>query len=103
MLPATAKPFPSKDYSLTGKDTARAIESGLAEADWYSPAVSKEEMRELLTRRDWPGIRDTLLWFALIIGSGWVACRGWFAGNPWAIVPFLAYGTLYASSSDSRW
>jgi Na(+)-translocating NADH:ubiquinone oxidoreductase F subunit len=98
-----AKPIPSKDYGLTGNDTALAIERGLAEADWYSPPVPKERMHELLERRDWPAVRDTILWFALIIGSGWVAYGWWSVGNPWAIVPFLVYGTLYASSSDSRW
>jgi Na+-transporting NADH:ubiquinone oxidoreductase subunit F len=103
MLMPLASPNPSKDYSLTGKDTALAIEKGLAEAAWYCPPVPKEKMRELLQRRDWPAVCDTLLWFALIIGSGSVAYRWWSAGNPWAFVPFLMYGTLYASSSDSRW
>ena len=55
------------DYSLVGKDTVQAIEKGLAEATWYASPVPKQEMRELLERRDGPAIRDTLLWFALII------------------------------------
>ena len=58
------------DYSLVGKDTALAIERGLAEAKWYTSPVPKAKMRELLERRDGPAIRDTLIWFALIIGSG---------------------------------
>ena len=91
------------DYSLVGKDTAAAIEKGLAEATWYTSPVPKEQMRELLQRRDWPAVRDTLLWFALIIGSGWLGCHLWLAGNTWAVVPFLIYGVLYASTSDSRW
>ena len=49
------------DYSLVGKDTAAAIENGLAEATWYASPVPKQEMRELLERRDGPAIRDTLL------------------------------------------
>ena len=40
------------DYSLVGKDTAHAIEKGLAEATWYASPVPKEQMRELLKRRD---------------------------------------------------
>ena len=103
MLIPLATPTLVKDYSLTGKDTGLAIERGLAEATWYCPPVPKEKMHELLERRDLPAIRDTTLWFALIIGSGWVAYRLWCVGNPWAVVPFLLYGTLYASSSDSRW
>src|SRR5208283_1463320 len=58
------------DYSLVGKDTALAIQKGLAEATWYTSPVPREKLRELLERRDGPAIRDTLLWFALILGSG---------------------------------
>jgi MocE subfamily Rieske [2Fe-2S] domain protein len=86
-----------------GKDTARAIEEGLAEATWYASPVAREEMRELLERRDGPAIRDTLLWFALIIGSGVCGFMLWGLGSWWAILPFMVYGALYASTSDSRW
>ncbi|MDD5351474.1 MAG: NADH:ubiquinone reductase (Na(+)-transporting) subunit F, partial [Chthoniobacteraceae bacterium] len=48
-----------------------------------------------------PAIRDTLLWFALILGSGAAAFMLW--GTWWAILPFAIYGVLYASTSDSRW
>jgi len=91
------------DYSLTGANTARAIEQGLAEAQWYTCPVPKVEMRKLLQRRDGPAIRDTLLWFALLIGLG--ACGGvlWLHHSLWAIIPFLLYGVLYGSTSDSRW
>ena len=89
------------DYSLVGRDTTRAIEKGLAEARWYASPVPKEKMRELLERRDGPAIRDTLLWFALIIGSG--VCGFLLWGSWWAAVPFLVYGVLFASTSDSRW
>lgn len=91
------------DYSLVGKDTTLAIEKGLAEATWYTSPVPRDKMRELLQRRDWPAIRDTLLWFALILGSGWVAYELWEARSWWAVVPFMIYGVLYASTSDSRW
>jgi Na+-transporting NADH:ubiquinone oxidoreductase subunit F len=75
----------------------------LAEATWYTSPVSKETMRELLQRRDGPAIRDTLLWFALIIGLGWAGYQLWQAGSWWAALPFMIYGVLYASTSDSRW
>ena len=91
------------DYSLVGKDTSVAIERGLAEASWYTSPVSKETMRELLQRRDGPAIRDTLLWFALIIGSGWAGYQLWQAGSWWAALPFMIYGVLYASTSDASW
>jgi len=91
------------DYSLVGKDSVAAIEKGLAETTWYACPVSKDSMRELLSRRDGPAVRDTILWFALILGSGWAGFRLWQAGSWWAIVPFMVYGVLYASTSDSRW
>jgi MocE subfamily Rieske [2Fe-2S] domain protein len=89
------------DYSLVGKDTALAIEKGLADAKWYTSPVPKEKMRELLERRDGPAIRDTLLWFALLFIFGTSGFLLW--GSWWAIIPFAIYGVLYASVSDSRW
>ena len=89
------------DYSLVGQDTAAAIEKGLAEARWYAPPVPKAKLRELLERSDGRAIRDTLLWFALLVGSA--VCGGILWGSWWAILPFLVYGVLYASTSDSRW
>jgi Na+-transporting NADH:ubiquinone oxidoreductase subunit F len=89
------------DYSLTGANARRAIERGLAEADWYTCPVPREHMRQLLERRDGPAIRDTLVWFALLASAG---CAGWMLwGSWWAVIPFAIYGVIYASTSDSRW
>ena len=94
------------DYSLTGANTARAIEQGLAEAQWYTCPVPKAEMRKLLQRRDGPAIRDTIIWFGLLIGFGlWVYAwwgNAWYP-SPWAIIPLLLYGVIYGTTSDSRW
>ncbi len=89
------------DYSLTGKDAALAIEKGLAEATWYTSPVPKEKMRDLLRRRDGPAIRDTILWFALLIGMGIWGYYWW--GHWYAILPFAIYCVIYGSTSDSRW
>ena len=89
------------DYSLTGLNSTLAVERGLAEADWYQSAVPRETMRSLLERRDGPAIRDTILWFVLIFGFGFVSYRLW--GTWWALIPYLLYSVLYASTSDSRW
>ena len=32
------------DYSLVGKDTARAVEQGLAEATWYASPVDRKSV-----------------------------------------------------------
>ena len=101
MPPAAVTPAPHLDYSLTGVNAATAVERGLAEADWYQCPVPRAEMRKLLERRDGPAICDTLLWFALILGSGYATHALW--GSWWAILPYFVYATLYASTSDSRW
>ena len=95
------EPIPNPDYSLTGVNAALAIEKGLAEADWYQCPVPREKMRELLVRRDGPAIRDTILWFAILIGSGVLTWRLW--GAWWAALPYIVYAVFYGTSSDSRW
>jgi Na+-transporting NADH:ubiquinone oxidoreductase subunit F len=101
-MPAT-QAIRLNDYSLVGNNTVLAIQRGLAEATWYTSPVPKEKMRELLGRKDGPAIRDTVLWFALIFVSGYAGYRLWQAGSWWAVIPFMIYGVLYASTSDSRW
>ena len=95
------KPPTTLDYSLTGVNSTMAVEKGLAEAEWYQSAVPREAMRGLLQRRDGPGIRDTILWFSLILGAGFLTYALW--GSWWAILPYMVYSVLYASTSDSRW
>lgn len=90
-----------EDYSLGGKNAELAARHGLAEATWYRSPIPRDTMRELLERRDSQAIRDTLLWFFLLGLFGYGGYQLW--GSVWAILPFAAYGVLYASSSDSRW
>src|SRR6185437_13605340 len=94
-------PIPRPDYSLTGVNAALAVEKGLAEADWYQCPVPRDVMRQLLVRRDGPAIRDTILWFVLLIGSGYATWRLW--GTWWAVLPYIIYSVIYATTSDSRW
>jgi MocE subfamily Rieske [2Fe-2S] domain protein len=98
---STSNTFELRDYRLTGRDTVKAIQAGLAEATWYTSPVPRETLRELLERKDGPAIRDTAIWLVLIIGSGAAGFALW--GSWWAIIPFMVYGVLYASTSDSRW
>ncbi len=96
-----AQPGAKLDYSLTGVNAALAVEKGLAEAEWYQCPVPRETMRKLLERRDGPAIRDTLLWFTLILGFGYATYALW--GTWWVLLPYAVYAMLYASTSDSRW
>ncbi|WP_438480692.1 NADH:ubiquinone reductase (Na(+)-transporting) subunit F [Oleiharenicola lentus] len=98
---STLRPPTKLDYSLTGESAARAIERGLAEAEWYQTPVPRATMRKLLERRDGPAIRDTLIWFGLILGAAYATWALW--GSWWAAIPYLIYATLYASTADSRW
>ncbi|MCC2686752.1 MAG: fatty acid desaturase [Paenibacillaceae bacterium] len=90
-----------RDYRLNGPENKRAQDRGLAEAMWYKSPVPRERLRELMTRKNGPAIRDTLLGFLVLIGAGILACYSW--GTWWAIPAFLLYGTIYASTGDSRW
>lgn len=96
-----ARPPLHLDYSLTGENARRAIELGLAEADWYQCPVPRHALRALLGRKDGPAIRDTILWFALLGLSGWATVAFW--GTWWVILPYSLYAILYATASDSRW
>ncbi len=90
-----------RDYSLVGKEAQHAITSGLADAQWYQTPIPRAQMNELLIRKDWPAIRDTVIWLMLISGSGYLFYIWW---GTWLAVPaYIVYSLLYASSSDSRW
>lgn len=54
--------YKMKDYSLSGESAKKAIESGLASAEWYHSEVPRPTMKELMQRRDGPAIRDTVIW-----------------------------------------
>ena len=90
-----------RDYSLIGRDTRFAVESGLAAAEWYHTDIPRKDMKALMKRSDGPAIRDTVVWLGLLVAA---AAGGiWFWGT-WRCVPFFfVYGVLYGSASDSRW
>jgi len=90
-----------RDYSLVGESTQKAIETGLASAEWYHTDVSRKAMKELMQRSDGPAFRDTIIWFAAILGSALGGIHFW--GSWWCVPFFFVYGVLYGSSSDSRW
>jgi len=89
------------DYKLIGGAGERAQAAGLVNATWYKCAVPRQAMKALMQRDDAHAIRDTLLWYALIVASGVLVWLSW--GTWWAVPAFLIYGTLYCSPADSRW
>ena len=64
-------------YLLNRENSQKAIEAGLAEAEWYQSPIPRGTMRELLVRRDGPAIRDTLVWFGILFGSAAATVALW--------------------------
>ncbi len=90
-----------RDYRLIGPEARRAVQIGLAQAQWYSCPIGRQELKTLMRRRNWPGIRDTVIWLGAMVLCGVLAFHFW---GHWAAVPcFALYGVLYGGASDSRW
>jgi fatty acid desaturase len=89
------------DYQLIGGAGEHACAIGLVGATWYKCAVPRPALKELMRRSDRAAIRDTVLWYALILSAGVLAYLS--RGTGWAVPAFLLYGTLYAGPADSRW
>lgn len=90
-----------RDYTMTGQDADRAVQTGLAAADWYHTDVPRKQMKALMQRTDGPAIRDTVILFGAMIGLAGLGIALW--GSLWAVPVWLAYGVLYGSAMDSRW
>ncbi|TIP25878.1 MAG: fatty acid desaturase [Mesorhizobium sp.] len=90
-----------RDYSLLGRDSRVAVESGLAAAEWYHTDVPRQKIKELMRRENGCAIRDTAIWLGGLVLFGSLGIAFW--GSWWSAPFFLAYGVLYGSASDSRW
>jgi len=95
------RPRPARDYGLTGADSRRAVELGLADARWYRPPIDPVRLQALTMRSNGRAARDVVIWLGLLAGTGilaWVTIGSW-----WSVPAFAAYGSLYGGSSDPRW
>nr|WP_322715673.1 hypothetical protein [Nostoc sp. ChiQUE02] len=63
---------------------------------WYRCPIERQQLKELMKRRDMPALRDTALWFILIITAGAIAYVSW--GSWFAVPAFLVYGWLYGGN-----
>ena len=89
------------DYTLTGPANERAVEAGLANAEWFLADVDPARLRQLQQRTDARAAIDVMLWLGLLIGTGvwaYVSWRSW-----WSIPAFAIYGALYGGAADPRW
>jgi fatty acid desaturase len=100
-MTASISARPPRDYALLGEDTRRAIDTGLASAEWYHSDVPRKVMKDLMQRRDGPALRDTVIWTLLLLATAAGGIAFW--GTWWAVPFFAAYGVLYGSCCDSRW
>ena len=90
-----------RDYSLAGTETKRAFERGLVSGEWYKPEISRERMKELMRRSDFPALWHLFLWLGLVAGLGTAM---YFLWPSWWMAPvFFVYSTLLVGSSDPRW
>ncbi|MEW7008602.1 fatty acid desaturase [Lentilitoribacter sp. EG35] len=90
-----------RDYELLGKGADWAKDQGLVGAKWYRTDVSKDSLRSIMKRKDQPAIRDTLIWFTILICAAWGGVYFW--GTIWCVPFWLIYGVFYGSAADSRW
>jgi fatty acid desaturase len=93
------------DYQLIGGAGERAAAAQLVNANWYKCPVPRQMMKQLMQRDDAHAIRDTALWYALILASGALFAYGWTTGwSAWALfAAYFVYATLYCGPADSRW
>lgn len=90
-----------REYSLTSTSAQRAIDVGLADAEWFHPHIPRQRLKELMRRSDGPALVYTAIWLGGLILSAVLAILTW--GSWWTLPFLLVYGLLYASASDSRW
>jgi fatty acid desaturase len=90
-----------RSYAITIASAQAAVDAGLGNGAWYKPPVPRAQMKELMARSDGPALRDTAIWFGVLIASGVAGFFTW--GTWWAVPCFLVYGVVYGGSSDSRW
>ena len=89
------------EYSLTSASAQRAVDLGLAHAEWFRPNIPRARMKELMQRSDGAALVTTGIWVGGLLLSATAAILTW--GSWWTVPFLLLYGLLYASASDSRW
>ncbi|OCT15174.1 hypothetical protein A8709_13805 [Paenibacillus pectinilyticus] len=90
-----------RDYSILGPEREKAIQKGLVSAEWYQCPIPRKRLKELMTRRDAPALRDTLIWILIQIATGYAAYLAW--GTWWSIPAFAIYGAIYCTAAVSKW
>ena len=72
----------------------------IVEEPWFKVDVPRQEFRTFMERNNYRGIIDTLIWFACLGLSGYLAFS--VIDTAWAIPAFFLYGVFYCAA-DARW
>ncbi|MEM9202308.1 MAG: fatty acid desaturase [Actinomycetota bacterium] len=92
---------PTRDYSLTGPESRRAVDAGRADAEWYRSPIDPAVLAALTQRSNLRAGLDALMWIGLLVIAGWLA---WTTlGSWWSIPALVVYGALYGGAADPRW
>jgi fatty acid desaturase len=91
----------NKQYRLIDGSGDHANALGLTNAPWYRCDIPRPIMKQLMHRTDTRAIKDTFLWYALILAAGSLVIYS--IGTNWAVPAVFLYATLYAGPADSRW
>ena len=81
-----------RDYNLLGADARRAVDSGLAAAEWYHTEVARKDIKALMQRSNQPAIRDTIVLYGAMIALATIGWQLW--PSLWSVPFWLAYGVL---------
>jgi fatty acid desaturase len=65
--------------------------------DWFRCTISKQLLKELSYRSNWPGIRHVSIYFLILFLFGFMTFISW--GTWWSLFWYLLYGLIYASSN----
>jgi fatty acid desaturase len=68
--------------------------------EWYTPDISRKELKSFLKRDNYHAILYFSLWFILIFAAGYLVYR--LFPTAWAIPAFFFYGVVYASA-NAKW
>ena len=91
----------SKNYSLSDENNLKGRQSKAGITKWFRPTVSPQDIRSLMQKSDAIALRDTSMWFGIMLLAATLAVSLW---PSWWSLPFwLAYGVLYGSAADARW
>ena len=73
---------------------AGEVDTNLTE--WYKPKIDKKILKELSKRSNWQGLKHIIIFFILILLSGYITVVTW--GTWWGILSLLVYGNIYYCS-----